>query len=287
MTGRNEPDSAPTLDRATALRHFAGFSGATQSQRHIKPLHEYVAARLVLEGGFAPDDLLPRPPLQATGGRGALRLSYALERANSAEATILGGLKTKSVDIVVTKRGIGPVLAISCKGMTGAFRNLTNRLEETIGECTNIHIGYPMLVFGYLFLAKANRAGADTETRDVAINEDNEPVESLVRFHAALSEMTGRLGVRNDASRYETVGLGLVDTRPGSEGQLLDTFPPSGSPVRLEQFFNTLYRRYDERFVVGAPALAVQTRRRVWDPDSAIFQDGTLAELDYPIRTGD
>ena len=272
MTSSNEQNSTPALDRATALRHFAGFRGTTQSQQHIKPLHEYVAARLVLEGGFAPDDLLPHPPLQATGHRRVPRLSYAPEGATRAEATILGGLKTKSVDIVVTKQGIGPVLAISCKGMTGAFRNLTNRLEETIGECTNIHIGYPMLVFGYLFLARANRAGTHNPANDVAINDGNEPVEALVRFHAALSEMTGRLGVRDDASRYEAVGMGLVDTRPALEGQLLDTFPPSGSRVRLDQFFNTLYRRYDERFVVGAPALAAHTRRRVWDPTRPFFK---------------
>lgn len=283
----SEQVSTPTLDRATALRHFASFRGPTQSQQHIRPLHEYIAARLVLEGGFAPDDLLPHPPLQVTGDRAKPRLAYALARATRAEATILGGLKTKSVDIVVTKQGIGPVLAISCKGMTGAFRNLTNRLEETIGECTNIHIGYPMLVFGYLFLARANRANAQTAANDVAVNDGNEPVEALVRFHAALSEMTGRLGVRNDASRYEAVGMGLVDTQEGLEGRLLDTFPPPGSRVRLDQFFNTLYRRYDERFVVGAPTLATRTRRRVWDPDSAILQDSTLAESDYPMRTGD
>ena len=45
--------------------------------------------------------------------------------------------------------------------MTGAFRNLTNRMEETIGECTNLHITYPALVFGYLFLIRANRPGGD------------------------------------------------------------------------------------------------------------------------------
>lgn len=60
-----------------------------------------------------------------------------------------------------------------------------------------------------------------------------------------------------------------------------------GPTQSLDQFFNTLYRRYDERFIVGAPALAARTRRRVWDPDSAILQDSTLAELEYPIRTGE
>lgn len=41
---------------------------------------------------------------------------------------------------------------------------------------------------------------------------------------------------------------------------------------------------YDERFVVGAPALAARTRRRVWASDSAVIRDGALAALDYPIR---
>lgn len=268
--------------RGQALRHFATFRGTTQSQRHIKPLHEYVTARLVLEGGFAPEDLHPRPPLRVTGGGRCL--AYAQDHATSAEATILGGLKTKNVDIVVTKEGIGPVLAISCKGMTGAFRNLTNRLEETIGECTNIHIGYPMLVFGYLFLARSTRAGTATAPNDVALTEEDTPVEALVRFHAALSQMTGRLGVRNDMSRYEAVGMGLVETRAGLEGKLLTTFPPPNSRVGLTDFFDTLYRRYDERFVVGAPALAARTRRRVWAPDSAVLRDGTSDTLDYLIR---
>ncbi len=34
---------------ADALREFAEFSGKTQSASHIKPLHWYVACRLVIE----------------------------------------------------------------------------------------------------------------------------------------------------------------------------------------------------------------------------------------------
>lgn len=170
-----------------ALYHFATYIGPTQSQQHIKPLHWYVACRLVLEGGFHP---------------------------------------TKNVDVVVTKEGIGPVMAVSCKGMTGAFRNLTNRMEETIGECTNLHITYPAMVFGYLFIIRANRAAEVvaelvTEERaparmlaanDIAVQRGGEPVEAILRFHAALRELTGRRGIRNDGSRYEAVALALVET---------------------------------------------------------------------------
>lgn len=274
---------ASLRSRTEAFRHFATFDGPTQSQQHIKPLHEYVTARLVLEGGFAPHELRPRPPLKMRLRRRAAHLIRAPDEATSAEATILGGLKTKNVDIVVTKDGIGPVLAISCKGMTGAFRNLTNRLEETIGECTNIHIGYPMLVFGYLFIARANRTGAGTT--DIALTDSNQPVEPLKRFHAALTEMTGRQGVRNDMSRYEAVGMALVDTRPGFAGQPVDAFPPCDSPIHFANFFATLYRRYDERYVVGAPQLKSRTRRIVWAADSPALMQGALPTPDYAIRT--
>lgn len=282
----NGPDDGgqygEALNRTEAFGRFATFAGRTQSQQHIKPLHEYVTARLVLEGGFAPDELRPRPPFTM---RGRKHLVHAPDQATSAEATILGGLKTKNVDIVVTKDGIGPVLAISCKGMTGAFRNLTHRLEETIGECTNIHIGYPMLVFGYLFIARANRADQDTERTDLALMADGLPVEALVRFHAALTEVTGRLGVRDDLSRYEAVGMALVDTRHGFAGQLIEDFPPPDSRVNFASFFETLYRRYDERYVVGAPRLESRTRRVVWAADSPAFQEGLPpSDLDYEIR---
>ena len=270
------------LNRTEAFRRFATFAGRTQSQQHIKPLHEYVTARLVLEGGFAPDDLRPHPPFTM---RGKNRLVHAPDQATSAEATILGGLKTKNVDVVVTKDGIGPVLAISCKGMTGAFRNLTHRLEETIGECTNIHIGYPMLVFGYLFIARANRADQPTERTDLALTADGLPVEALVRFHAALTQVTGRLGVRDDLSRYEAVGMALVDTRYGFAGQLIEGFPPPDSRVNFANFFDALYRRYDERYVVGAPQLESRTRRVVWAANSPALQEvPPTSDLGYEVR---
>jgi hypothetical protein len=37
------------VDQQSALSTFATYEGATQSQLHIKPLHWYVACRLVLE----------------------------------------------------------------------------------------------------------------------------------------------------------------------------------------------------------------------------------------------
>jgi hypothetical protein len=286
--------------QADALREFASFSGKTESAAHIKPLHWYVACRLVVEGGFHPDDIVPRPPFAATKHRGEWTLSYDPSLAAGGERTVLGGLKTKNVDVVVTKEGLGPVLAISCKGVTKAFRNLTNRMEETIGECTNLHITYPALVLGYLVAIRANRLAEEAISRtasevanpaaqlaanDIAIQKGGEPVENIIKFHAALREMTGRRGIRNDISRYEAIALAMIDMIAPNLGALLPNFPFPDSSLRLEQFFDTLYLRYDERYVYSAPSLKTVTTRLQWTRFSTAFDViKGIPGLDYDPR---
>ncbi len=279
---------------SNALITFVSTNGGTESAAHIKPLHRYVACRLVLEGGFDPDEITPRPPFViVTKGKNKL-LNYDPASASGGEQTVLGGLKTKSVDVVVTKKGIGPVVAVSLKGALGAFRNLTNRMEEAVGDCTNLHITYPALVYGFLIILRANRTSTDFEltSADVAVIERegvDRPAEMIFRFHSALRELTGRRGIRNDVSRYETVALGLVDPRKDTLGMLLDSFPPADSPLRIGSFFKTIYDRYDERYVYGAPDLKSITLRGAWAEDSPVFQPAVLkscniTELGYMPR---
>ena len=299
-----DPSVCRWIDQAEALAVFGEFTGKTQSASHIKPLHWYVAGRLVVEGGFDPDDVVPRPPFRVerrSGKSPILHHDPALGRGG--ERTILGGLKTKNVDVVVTREGIGPVLAVSCKGVTGAFRNLTNRMEETIGECTNLHITYPALVLGYLVLLRANRLiGASLDdaaeealdeaytsegartlgANDIAMTEGGAPVAGIIRFHNALRELVGRRGIRDDVSRYEAIGLGLVEMHGPQRNQLLESFPGEDSPLDLVNVFDTLYARYDERFVVSAPDLSRVTRRVEWDPRSPAF---AVMRPGYAART--
>ena len=268
------------VSQGQALKHFAVFDGPTQSQQHIKPLHWYVACRLVLEGGFHPDELKP----SVTRRRGRNLIRFDPSNASGGEATVFGGLKTKNVDVVVTKPQLGPVLAVSCKGMTGAFRNLTNRMEETIGECTNLHMTYPALVFGYFFVIRANRASVVIAANDIAITTEDQPVEAINRFHSALRELAGRRGIRNDISRYEAVSLALVNMRQGTAGRLMTGFPSADSPLHIKNFFTTLYRRYDERFVYGAPNLKSVTQRLEWSPESSALVGNADPLLDYEVR---
>ena len=56
--------------------------------------------------------------------------------------------------------------------------------------------------------------------------------------------------------------------------------------VHFDRFFRTLYRRYDERYVVSAPLLAERTRRLEWSADSPAFEAPQFRMLDYDIRIG-
>ena len=291
------------IGQTLALRTFATYTGQTQGQAHIKPLHWYVACRLVVEGGFRPEEVTPRPPFRTQQHQRGWQLIYDPDVAEGGEATILGGLKTKNVDVVVTKDGLGPVVAVSCKGAIGAFRNLTNRMEEAVGDCTNLHITYPAMVTGYLFVMRAHRQDAVTAAQatgpsaspaaatraiaqnDIAIQMSGEPVESVVRFHNAIRELTGRRGIRSDVSRYEAAALALIDPAAPEPGEVLTSYPTADSPLRLERFFGTLYLRYDERYVYSAPDLKSVTRRREWLAESpALVSPPQGLALDYEPR---
>ena len=287
------------MSEAEAFNRFARFGGKTQSARHIKPLHWYVACRLVVEGGFTPDDVTPRPPSRIERRRDANLLVFDPRSGGGGERTVLGGLKTKNVDVVITKPGLGPVFAVSCKGVTKAFRNLTNRMGETIGECTNLHMTYPALVFGYLVLIRANRrletalTGTDANIEpseqlarnDIALTDSGQPIAGIIRFHNALRELTGRRGLRDDVSQYEAVALAMVDMTTDQQGSISLDYPDSDSALRLERFFSTLYLRYDERFVFSAPDLRNVTRRVEWAPASPAFADQSfMEELGYTPR---
>jgi hypothetical protein len=333
MASKPKPCEWTTQDQA--FKSFAGFTEKTQSAGHIKPLHWYVACRLVLEGGFHPDHIKPHPPFKIRPSRrfGLPFLEFDPDQATGSEAVVLGGLKTKNVDVVVARPGVGPVLAVSCKGTTGAFRNLTNRMEELIGDCTNLHISYPTLVMGYLHLLRANRKigeeveliegddspkdtdGAEDDgdfneeeisdpadaveidsgasdkkpkrkaltKNDMAFDDSHEVSAEIGRFALAISRLAGRAGIRDDLTRYESIGLALVEADQSNAGQVVRGFPSTDTGLDIDGFFERLYAQYDERFVYGAPSLVSVTKRLEWSPESTAL---SLVAPDYGVKLG-
>lgn len=271
-----------TLDQA--LGTFVVNASGHQGQGHIRPLHHYVASRLVVEGGFHPGEVTPHPPFRVTERAGAKYLEHDPSVGGTGERTVLGGLKTKAVDVVVTKQHVGPVVAVSMKGTLGAFRNLTNRMEEAIGDCTNLHISYPALVYGFFQVLRANRAGPGVDPNDVCILPDGTIGEAIVRYHDVLARLDGRQDLRDDSTKYEAVCLSLVKPDQPSRGSVLPDFPPPQSPLALSGFFEKLYKAYDLRFVYAAPKLESITARHVWHERSPALAGGP--RQDYAARVG-
>lgn len=263
------------LSLANPLRAFARAT-STQDQAHIRPMHAYVALRLVTEGGFLPDEVTPHPPLRSRRLRdGRHQLTFDADAETDKERTIVGGLKSKRVDVVACKEGLGPVLCVSLKGTGNAFRNLTNRMEEAIGDRTNVHIMYPGLVYGFMHLLKANRAEQEGMKRnDISVLDTGETVPAVMRYHDLLCDLAGRKFVRNDLTRYESVALLMIESALGSEGQVFEAYPPADSPLQVDRFFRSLYDTYDLRF----PFIASNVRsaeRVVWDSASPALAEIT------------
>jgi hypothetical protein len=188
-------------------------------------------------------------------------------------------------------------------------------MEETIGECTNLHITYPAMVIGYYALMRANRTVQDAleaPENDEQAADDNEAADNptlpepvvelpatkaeiikandiailagpdgeaatdgIIRFERALSEMTARQGIRDEISRYEAMAIALVEPKGDDAGNVFEGFPALNSPLHHAKFFQTLYQRYEERFVYGAPLLAERgvTTRFEWAPESPVFEN--------------
>jgi len=266
-----------------ALRVFAG-AAAHQSQEHIKPTHQYVALRLVIEGGFLPDEITPHPPVRAVRIREGWSLEYSPERETTSESTKCGGMKAKQIDVVVAKKGVGPVLAVSVKGTFRAYRNLVNRMEEAIGDSTNVHVMYPGLVYGFLSLIRANRESEGYAANDMGIARDGSISPQIQRYFAALNEMAGCKFVRNDYTRYESVGLVLVENSDPLVGTVNATFPQPGSPLRIEPFFSRLFEIYDLRYPSRAEHMPA-IRRAEWLPNSPLFHE-IIMRQGHPLDEG-
>jgi len=286
-----------------ACEDFAKAAEGTQGAEHIIKMHWHVACRLVLEGGFHPDQVKPHPPFRVQRKSGRNLLLYDPSEANGKEATVFGGLKTKNIDVAVTIPEIGPCVAISMKGILNAFRNLTNRLEEAVGDCTNVHIAYPALVYGFIHLLRGNREGPipssashflqpDPKTgsmraADVAIRKNGQPSEFIRKYGAAMERLSGRKDLRDDSSRYEAIALLVVEGADKGIGNALADHPEPGSQLRFEEFFATIYRQYELRFVYGAPDLQSLTRRLEWDPESPALHEIKFGGFDARVSAGE
>ncbi|MYB31475.1 MAG: hypothetical protein F4Y20_02815 [Acidobacteria bacterium] len=284
------PPEAPVLiSLKEALTQFAFPPANVQTSKHIIPLHWYVACRLVIEGGFHPDHIFPRPPITVKRGKGGLLLHHDPSAAEPGERTVLGGLKTKKLDVTVTIPTIGPVLAVSLKGTQRAFRNLTNRMEEAAGDCTNLHMAYPALVYAFWSVLRANEADDPIPVAHFQLKDGRyavpdrtflsggELAEPIERYRQALLRLSERDDLRDHPSRYEACGLTFVKARggPAECGVYAGHAHPK---LDYNRMFQRLYAIFDRRFVYTAATLRSRTRRKVWHRESPLLRDTILRQ---------
>jgi hypothetical protein len=246
-----------------ALKNLCG-GIKIQSQLHIRPVHGYCASRLVLEGGFRPEWILPRPGFASKRiNNSDYELLFSPEDEATSEHRVLGGIKYKGVDVTVLVPGLGPALAISAKSTDRAFRNLTNRMEEALGDCTNVHLMYPGLVFGFLHLIKFAKSSEVATLNDATFDADNQPLPAIRRYHDVMVNLGGRSAFTDPGMRYEAVGL-LFYRCTTSGPSVWKGYPPDNSPAHFVNFFQRLYDLYDLRF--GYPDPDGPNIRKAWLP---------------------
>ncbi len=265
---KTQIDPIPVCTLEYALTAFCG-SLKTQSGQHIKPLHAHLSNRLVIEGGFLPEWLRPCPPMKSLRAtKDQCSLMYSKEAENPSEQSVLGGMKYKNLDVTVLIPGIGPAVGISAKSTGNAFRNLTNRMEEAPGDCVNIHMMYPGFVFGFLHLIKFAKADEVINPNDASFDSSARPLDSIVRYHNALSALTGRTTIMDPPMRYEAIGL-VVYRCLDSRSEIWPNYPPPDSPLHYSKFFQRLYDTYDLHY--GYPDSSGRNHRKVWNVPAGAF----------------
>ncbi len=262
-----------------------------QSADLVDSLRWYVASRLVIEGGFDPDWVRPRPPITVNRNRHGSLLSHDPDAAKSGRRALLGALRAATPDVSVTIPAIGPVLALSLEGMEGGevthgrVPEMTGGLERIAGSCVNLHMVYPALVYGCWHVIAA--AGTQDLVPSALSDPDAGPGDhgdhslrnraraaTIRRYHDALVRLSEREDIRDDPSRYEACALTLVEHGAGHhEGTLNADYPPPGSLLDYNRMFERMYAVYDHRFVNSTTALRRTTERRVWHRDSPLLAE--------------
>ena len=127
----------------------------TQSQLHIKPCIGTSHLAWLSRVALCPRKSRRGHRFASRSAMAGSQLRSRLRLASGGERTLLGGLKTKNVDVVKSSRKVS---GLSCpcraKGAIGVFRNLTNRMEEAVGDLHELAHHVPgAIVTGYLFVS--------------------------------------------------------------------------------------------------------------------------------------
>jgi len=254
------------LDNAILSGGIKAKESLIRSSSLINILHETVKHDLV-ETGIEPRNITPSP--------------------NSAtpEMCIAGFLKSKNQDVCVTPAGIprlrrkvtwGPAavenvyddygeeyvrktFVINIRSqMSSISKNTDTLFERTFAEPMNLHMIYPDLVLGEVYLVPVFEYEQGTmDEKKISFMKHRTKIEKYIGFFDAIS---GRDDVTRDFYKYERCALLIVDFRTdepvryGSTSELIEDkllpkdFPIEYSRIAYDGFIKDMLRTYDGRF---------------------------------------
>ena len=167
-------------------------------------------------------------------------------------------------------------------------------MEEAAGDCTNLHMAYPALVYGFWHVLRANEADDPAPTahfqlkdgcydmHDLAILSGGEITEPIQRYYHALERLSDREDLRDHPSRYEACGLTLVKSRGGPvECGVYPEHPPPGSVLD----YNRMFHRLSLRVSANSGAQVLKTDLVGGDRGSRLstFEKKTSEVLAVPV----
>jgi hypothetical protein len=149
-------------------------------------------------------------------------------------------------------------------------------MEEAVGDCTNIHLRYPSLVYGFYHVILANRSNQIglhrlvRDEKDVSIGDDGSLVSQVSRYILAIEALSGRNRQLDEPSAYEAIAIHMVESSPSILGQPFEWIAEGETRLHRGHFLEKLFRIYHFRYPFMAEKLP-ETRRVEWSPESPLF----------------
>ncbi len=225
-------DLQRTAQQAYAL-YQTNRQQAVRGGGFIRHFHDYCERELRRAG-------LPPGPITV---RRRPVVTFSLSR----DVRILGGYVDKEVDVSLQSNTSGPLLGVSVKSqMSSIAENTKNRFEEYVGDATNLHSRFPLLVFGFLMIVPYAVHDASGNVREEVIDRSGQPTATAQRIKSMLQGVTGRVEPTSLPGTYEEAALLALDFTV-TPVTVHPTFPEPASNLRIEDFFDRLMRRYRQR----------------------------------------
>lgn len=122
---------------------------------------------------------------------------------------IMGYFKTKTQDVLVTKKIEEPLISINVRSQLSSIqKNYDTLFERLIAESTNLHEKYPSMVCGYLYLLPTLGYSEKEAKKGRIIRDEHFNWEKYLRSFALLAD---RKDAEDISYKYEEICLLAVD----------------------------------------------------------------------------